>query len=251
MKQKLLSLILTLALVIGTVSLILASCNDTAGDESSETSAADSSDSLTSSSVSSTETDAESVGDPDPIYTVSGNSGVLDIEWSYGMVCSSYNSLYKNQISDVLQSYSYSNVLTFPKAGTKITFTDEKAPFATKGTYVFSSWTQVKGKWTLDVEGVNYAGSDDKASYVASPDGDSVVYTYVTSYANESIRICYNSGQTKTSTPVFPEITFEVTSGKGTYEQQLEYEASTTLPQEEKDYWFDVFEGVKIGRAHV
>ena len=105
MKQKLLSLILTLTLIIGTVSILFVSCNEKAGEESSETSAT-SSESATSGVDSSTETEEESVGDPDPIYTVSGNSGVLDIEWSYGMVCSSFNSLYKNQISDVLQSYS-------------------------------------------------------------------------------------------------------------------------------------------------
>lgn len=258
MKKRILSFILALILTIGTVATILVSCNKSDGEETSQTSAdttttssTDNGESVSTSSsatssdgTSASTTEQETVGDPDPIYTVSGDSGELELEWFYGTVCSDSNSLYKNQISDVLPGHSYTNVITFPKAGTKITFTDSKSGFASKGAYIFSSWTMVNGKWTLDLEGINYAGSGSNASWIATPDGSTVVYTYITSYANESIRICYNSGHTTTSTPTFPTVTFEVTGEKGTYEQQLEYEASTTVPQEEKDYWFDVFENV-------
>ena len=262
MKKRILSFALALILAIGTVATVLASCDrnkdpsdsseiyeesTTSTETTVSTSATTTQTGTTSDSTSigTTETESEIIGDPDPVYTVSGNSGVLDLEWSYGMVCSSFNSLYKNQISDVFSGHSYTNVITFPKAGTKITFVDERSSFASKSAYIFSSWTMVRGKWTLDVEGINYAGSSETASWIATPGENSIIYTYITSYDNESLRICFNSGHTTTSTPDFPAVTFEVTGETGTYEQQLEHEASTTVPQEEKDYWFDVFENVE------
>lgn len=243
MKKRLLSLTLAIILVIGTLSFILSSCNDDT--EPAETSSDTTATESTSTDITSEESSVETTGTPDPIYTVSGTSGVLDLEWAYGVVCSSSNSLYKNQISSVMPNHSYTNVITFPSAGTKISFVDDSSPFTSKSAYVFSSWSMENGKWVLDTDGINYEGSGDTASWIAEPNvSGQVVYTYITTYANESLRICYNSGHTSTKTPSFPTVTFEVTDEIGTYRQQMDYEASTTLPPDEQSYWFDVFEGV-------
>ena len=242
MTKRFLSFILALILIIGTFAFILSSCDNNSA-EDSESSSETSSDAATSSAESSSETTG-ATGSADTIYLLEGTSGVIDVEWSLGCVCSSKNSLFKDQISDIIPQYSYSNVITCPKAGTKITFTDDKGPYTSMGAYVFSSWEMKDGKWLLNTDGINYMGSSSKSSWIATPGEDSVVYTYITSYDNENIRICYDSGHTSSNTPEFPTVTFEVTGEKGTYKQQLEYEASTTIPQEEKDYWFEVLEGV-------
>ncbi|MBR6681022.1 MAG: SGNH/GDSL hydrolase family protein [Clostridia bacterium] len=250
MEKRILSLILSIVLIVCALALTLSSCGNGEGaQDTSENTSENTSAETTAVGSSSESTDTETTStepiETDAIYTVSGESGELELEWSLGTVCSSSNSLYKNQISTILQNHSYTNVITFPKAGTKISFVDEKPTFASKGSYIFSSWTMVNGKWTLDTEGINYAGSSSAESWIATPVGDSMVYTYVTSYAGESLRICYHSGHTDKNTPVFPTVTFEVTGEKGTYEQQLEYEASTTLPIPESEYWFSVFEDVE------
>jgi len=223
--------------------------SESASETTSANTSADTSGAL-SDSVESTlntedEVDSSDTTVSEDVLTVSGDSGTLDLTWSYGLVASSNNSLYKNQITTVMPSHSYTNVISVPKAGTKITFTDDKSSFASKSAYVISSWKLVGGEWELDLDGINYTGSGDSESWIAAPEGETVVYTYITDKANENIRICYNSGQTKTSTPTFPEVTFEVTNEKGTLTQQLEYEASTTAPIPESEYWFEVLEGVK------
>jgi GDSL-like Lipase/Acylhydrolase. len=59
-------------------------------------------------------------------------------------------------------------------------------------------------------------GTGSAYSDIARPEGSQVTYVYISSKANENIRLCYRSEQTTTSTPVFPKVYTEATSEPGT-----------------------------------
>lgn len=103
-----------------------------------------------------------------------------------------------NQITDG-KDYSHTDVITIPKKGTRITFTDDKktSGSASNQVYVISSWKlDANGKWVIDMDGTNIAGDSGKGNSVietVSSDGKTITYSYVTSKDNEHIRLCYHS----------------------------------------------------------
>ena len=141
----------------------------------------------------------------------------ISVNWNYGYVGSSSNSGYKNKLNTNGKYYSYSDVITLKEAGTKIYFTDNKTGFASAAAYVISSWKKNSAdEWVIDLDSPNYPGTGSAYSDIARPEGSQVTYVYISSKANENIRLCYRSEQTTTSTPVFPKVYTEATSEPGT-----------------------------------
>ncbi len=97
------------------------------------------------------------------------------------------------------KDYSYTDVITIPTKGTRITFTDDKktSGSASDQIYVISSWKLTEnGDWVIDLDGTNIAGDSGKGNSVietVSSDGKKITYSYVTSKDNENIRLCYHS----------------------------------------------------------
>lgn len=132
----------------------------------------------------------------------------IPVTWHMGKITSEYDKDSPYVIMDGVEGYSYSDVIHIEKAGTKITFRDNNAPdsvdtdYAKEDVYVISHWVKGEGDtYTMDLPGDHYTGVKDRAMEVASFDADkSVTYTYISSYANEYIRLCYASGQTGANT---------------------------------------------------
>ena len=133
----------------------------------------------------------------------------LEVTWHLGYVASSTNQYATpNAINPSGGKYSYSDVITIPKAGTTITFVDDNTNsngdtgFASALAYVISSWKKSGDEWVIDLDRANYAGSGSTVSQVVESYIDGVVtYSYTTTYDNENIRLCYRSGQQTNFTP--------------------------------------------------
>lgn len=178
--------------------------------------------------------------------------GVIEVKWNYGYVGSASHASSPNKIVENGSMYSYSDVITIPRKGTKITFTDDNtnangdANFASAAAYVISSWKQVDGQWVIDLDWANIAGSGKSASDIATVKTTSVIYNYVTSKDNENIRICFRSGQSETFTPAaYPEVSYVVTEELGTHMQTVGG-LDSWAEESKKDAYFDVLKGLTI-----
>ncbi len=150
---------------------------------------------------------------------------VVDVKWNCGYVGSDQNAQnYVNKIKENGGSYSYSDVLTISKAGTKIYFTDDNTNsngdtnFASAAAYVISSWKWEGNEWVINLDGANYRGCGNSSSDISIANADgSVTYVYTTSKDNENIRLCFRSGQQTSFTPSkFPDVFAEFTGEVGT-----------------------------------
>ena len=158
-----------------------------------------------------------------PIISGSSEPELLSVKWNSGYIQSDYGGRTPgiNSSSD----YVYTDIITVPKAGTKISFTDANADFASRTIYVISSWTDGS---TLDTAGTNISGSSASGSPVAYPSGiptrTSVTYEYITSKDNEKIRLCVNEA-------TGPDVYMTEYAGIGTYQEYLDFieESSNTV----------------------
>lgn len=168
--------------------------------------------------------------------------GILEVTWLSGYVGSSTNaSGYQNKINHsatFASTYSYTEVITIPKAGTKIWFTDPVSPFASTNAYSFSSWKLVDGKWVIDLDGANYPGGD-KA--ITSDSGSGKTYTYITSKDNENLRLCYCSTVKGDEWKKLaqPTVYYLENAGSGTAEEaaKIEKERAEWLEAQRKKYY--------------
>lgn len=154
---------------------------------------------------------------------------VLEVKWNFGAVGSEDNADHPNAIY-TKDYYSYTDVITIPKKGTKIIFTDDNtnsnddAAYILVKDYLVSAWVKDdNGEWVFDRRGGNVEGSGTAnrsyAQYVYDFETgtEKMVYSYITSLDNECIRLCFRSGQTADFTPAsFPTVTFEYTDEPGT-----------------------------------
>lgn len=178
----------------------------------------------------------------------------LDISWHCGYISSTDNqNVEKAGIYDNMATYSYSDMITIPRAGTKIYFTDTEASFASYRTYVFSSWKEENGEWVLDLESCNIMGTTDADSYCARVLTDSdgvrtVMYSYVSSENNEHIRLCYASGETVSKKVEYCTVYSVYTGESGTAQQIRENkkELSASLAASADETWYGCLSGRKI-----
>lgn len=158
-----------------------------------------------------------------PETTAAAEIKTVSTVWHFGYVGSSSNSSYTYVINSSGTYYSYTDVITLEKAGTEVWFTDNNTNsngdknFASAAALVVSSWKKSGSAWLIDQTGTNIAGSGSTDSVIATNESDAMVYRYVTTYDNESIRLCFRSGQTSAFTPAaYPAVYFRETSGTGT-----------------------------------
>jgi hypothetical protein len=176
--------------------------------------------------------------------TVTPPADVNDIKivWNRGFVGSDVVST--GQFYEVVSSdkYSYTDVFTVPKAGTKVSFTVASDVAAPSAVFAVSSWTKSGNSWVIDKTGANFRGTSSTPSLICSVNGSNVTYTYITSKDNENLRLCYRSGQTASSTPTFPKVTFTENAGKGTVTEYNEWLAASKAESYDK-----ALEGISIG----
>jgi hypothetical protein len=137
---------------------------------------------------------------------------VTGFKWFPGYVGSLYNDIYYiNEIRPYYTTYSYTGIITVPKAGTTISFTDNTFPFADATVWVVSSWNAAGKTWTLDTSGANFSVND--AAILADANGLNT-YTYTTERDNEHIRLCLHTDGSGN----LPEVRWD--APKGTYNSE-------------------------------
>ena len=183
----------------------------------------------------------------------------IEVKWNYGLVASDSHATDPLKIVEKAEGYSYTDVITIPEKGTRVYFTDFNTEdmvdtdYAGKDVFVVSHWVMEGEEWVLDHPGDNYTGTGGRSGEIAKWSKEEVTYTYITSYDNESIRLCYRSGQTKTnkSKIAFPRVYAKVTHEKGTLlssetnvlKDLLVYDF---LQNSKNDQWYDVLSGVTM-----
>ena len=190
-------------------------------------------------------------------------STTVQTNWTGGYNIGSYkHSVGPNSIT-AGQHYAYTDVITVPKKGTKLTFKDTKKnnSWASDGCYVVSSWKQnAAGEWELDLEGTNipgkYKGSKTITSdydtfverYGTDTSDGSITYTYITSKDNEHIRFCYYAGKNDDNkTKNYPKITMTYSGEMGTAEEIALAEATDTWINKDKERAnYTILQGKKI-----
>lgn len=152
------------------------------------------------------------------------DEGEIEVKWHHGLVASDAHDTNPLEIVKKAEGYSYTDVITIPEKGTRIYFTDVNTEdmvdteYATKEVFVVSHWLEEDGEWVLDHPGDNYTGTGGRSGEIAKWTKEDVVYSYITSYDNENIRLCYRSGQTKTNKSKidFPRVYAKKTFEPGT-----------------------------------
>lgn len=205
-------------------------------------------------------------GETDDIDVQESKESTIATNWHGGYVTSDQNEKPYRIIESV--NYAYTDVITIPKKGTKITFTDtsKNKGSASKSVFVISSWkwNESKQEWEIDKEGTNIRGAqytgegqyacDSSKQYNwivekhSTKDGvTSITYTYITSKDNEHIRLNYHS-KNQTDTPV---ITSVYTGEVGTADEIALTQDSVTWLEAQKsgstyNKYKELFEGKKI-----
>ncbi len=183
----------------------------------------------------------------------------IEVKWHRGFVGSEHHTTDALKLVDKADGYSYTDVITIPEKGTRITFTDcntedmVDTEYATKEIFVVSHWVEQDGEWVLDHPGDNYTGTGGRSGEIAKWNKDDVIYSYITSYDNESIRLCYRSGQTKTNKfkIEFPRVYAEKTFKQGTLlssETNIlkDLQVQRFLKTAKDDCWFEELEGITM-----
>lgn len=132
----------------------------------------------------------------------------IEVVWHMGKVTSDRDQDNPSALADGVEGYSYSDVIHIGKAGTEIRFTDDNSganpdtAYADEKVYVVSHWVKNEnGEFVLDEPGDNYSGTGGRAREITEfGDNYTATYTYVSTFANEYIRLCYASGQTAKNT---------------------------------------------------
>ena len=193
-------------------------------------------------------TEQPTTGKPDVPPDPPTDPDVLEVKWNAGYVGSSGNSSgYVNKINNAGGAYFYTDVITIPKAGTTITFSDANkndggdGKYTSSAAYVFSSWKKEGNNWVIDLDRANYAGSGTSLSQILiSYQNGAVTYSYTTSVDNENLRLCYRGGKAT----VHPEVTAKYTGKEGTAKDKI------TLPQwieeSKKTSYYEILEGLTV-----
>ena len=163
-----------------------------------------------------------------PLIVACGDDG--EIEWHRGIITSASHET-PLALIDEYDGYSYSDVIHLPEAGTKLTFTDwntEDMPdteWAGEDVLVISHWVEQNGEWVLENPGDHYTGTGGRSKEILKiKRGEYAQYTYISSFDDEYVRLCYKSGHTKKNNRKmeFPEIILEDTNKPGTLVQNSE-----------------------------
>lgn len=168
---------------------------------------------------------------------------VLDVKWNRGYVGSDLDlhgfSYLLNTDAD---GYSYTDVITLEKAGTKLTFTDPKRGETDEQVFAVSSWEELGSTWMLSPQGTNVRGGDP---LVMTATDDGILYTYISAVDNEKIRLCYYSGETADTPVTHPAVYSVETDEPGTANSILSEEElfNLWLENDKQRAFYEILKG--------
>ncbi len=155
-----------------------------------------------------------------PALPVYAEKTELEVKWNSGYVGSVTNNN-KNKVVTGNADWLYTDIITLPKAGTRVSFTTSNPP--TNSVSVFSAWKKSGSDWVFDPKGATIMATGIYTWIGQTRDGNNVTYEYVTDSDNESIRIC-----TKNVDPR-PTVYIEETNAKSTKKLLAENDFTATL----------------------
>ncbi len=126
--------------------------------------------------------------------TVDENRAITDLDWTTAYVSSPFNTDAKTGqvVKRWSGAYRLSEIVTVPKAGTTLVWTDPASVGAlTEGEYFITSWKSVgENKWEIDLTGANLvaAGLTTNANQFYDAVNQTVTYVYTTTSDNEAVR---------------------------------------------------------------
>lgn len=138
---------------------------------------------------------------------------VVDVKWNRGYIGSQYHASRKFQIAASAGStYSYTDVITVPKAGTTVYFFDQSFTDYNGGMYASTSalsvshWKKAGNGWIFDQK-KPYLNACECPN--AELDEYYRTYYYTTTEDNENIRLCFLSApKYSTEDPIYPPVYF-------------------------------------------
>lgn len=140
-----------------------------------------------------------------PTIEVAEDGAITNLTWTNAYVGSSYHNWHAWKVVETewSEAYRLSDILTVPKAGTTLVWTETAADgVMSQNAFFLTSWKEVDGTWALDMTGANLIADPKITTDKHSTDTqfynkteNTVTYTYTTVRDNESLRLgCYGKG---------------------------------------------------------
>lgn len=186
----------------------------------------------------------------------------IEVAWHMGKITSEQDKENPAALLDGAEGYSYSDVIHIKKAGTEIRFTDNNGAdsidtaYADETVYVISHWVKDEaGNFVLDNPGDHYQGTGGRSREVVKFDNDyTATYTYVSTFEDEYIRLCYASGQTAKNTKklAFAKVYSEYVKGVGTLalseagKTLKDLKVARFLKTSPAEQWFEELSGITM-----
>lgn len=148
----------------------------------------------------------------DTTIEVDENSAITNLTWEAAYVGSSYHNWnpWKVVATRWDDTYRLSSIITVPKAGTTLVWTETAANgVMSQNAFFLTTWKEVNGTWTVDYSGTNLIAdpkiTTDKhntANQFYDKNANTITYTYTTVRDNESLRLgCYGKGLAANACP--------------------------------------------------
>lgn len=140
-----------------------------------------------------------------PTIEVDENGAITNLMWTAAYVGSSYHTWNPWKVVETRwdDTYRLSGVITVPKAGTTLVWTEDASKgVMSQNAFFLTSWKSVDGAWMIDLSGTNLIAdpkiTTDKhntANQFYDKNANTITYTYTTTRDNESLRLgCYGKG---------------------------------------------------------
>ncbi len=226
-----------LAWLLAVICVLLTACGGDAG------STTDASSAVEQTTVAETQAAVEDTDDadttsPDTTVVTTKPGTAMRVRWNKGYVGSSLNKDgFANAINPDDDTYLYTDVMTVERKGTKIVFIDEKNGVAGEDTYVVSSWKQGSdGNWTIDFTRTNAPGNSE---YIITSENGNTVYTYISKYDNEYIRLCFKSNDESNK----PVVYSSKTNATSTADKITKEVLASWLEEDKERMYYDILKG--------
>ena len=145
---------------------------------------------------------------PASAFSTYAESTVLEVKWVNGTVGGPTNSNKYKFISN--DNYRTTEIVTIPKAGTKVYYTAPTKAGIGHTLLAFSTWVQEGGDWVVDKAGANVDGTFLYGNSIGQTVVDGGVrYEFITDRDNQAIRISYAADGDGSTPVVYCEPTTE------------------------------------------
>jgi len=145
---------------------------------------------------------------PAGAFSVFAEPEVLEVTWVNGTVGGPTNSNKYKFITNA--SYRCTEIVTIPKAGTKVYYTAPTVAGIGHTLLAFSTWVQENGTWVVDKAGANVDGTFKYGKSIGQTVVDGGIrYEFITDHDNQSIRISYAADGNGSTPVVYCEPTTE------------------------------------------